>query len=377
MLEDKIPVLILAGGKKKFSLVETVRQGITNLVYGERFLTYDTFKIYKSLMLVNKKPMMQYPINNFNSYEKTTGEIYVVGPDEIKKSKVSGYKKLVRQGNSLGETLFLGVDSILADYGYREMNIYISTCDIVRGTPSAIRDFEKSCENITDYTLILSFIDKKFIKQKGIFGWRPSLGCEEGSFRISNFSKLHITKDLAGIVRNGAAYFRNKIIEIEDKTATRMKEEIDSLYNTRRWLNPINWPYLINYFSSEAHLVKKFLKRELSIHDLEDAANRNISKFLHDIYVKIRFAMITRPELAEDIDSLTDWRAMRKPKPWDYARLALEAGVAGASLVSAYYNYDDLRILAPSLMFGLYFSRLAKKDAAMLYRAGKLSNPSD
>jgi len=369
MLEDKIPVLILAGGKKKIPWKELPRYIVNCIIYRERFLTY------KSLMQINDKPMVQYPIDAFNSYKRTSGEVYVVGPEEIGR-RVTGYKKRVKQGNSLSETACLGLDAIISDQKDEELELIISTCDIVRLTPGAIGHFEEVCSKIDDYTMILPFIDKKYIKTGGIFGWRPGLRCEEGRFRIANMSKLRINRDFAEIIRKGAAHLRNE--GPADETMSRIMEEADDIYLTRRWLNPMNWYYLIKYFKEDGNsLDLKWWNNKLSITDLEKAGNQNISKFASNIDAKVRIAMVERPELAEDIDALADWRALRKPNWYDYAKAVAKSAVMGASGYATISNYDNLKIFLPSLALFLYSGSWAKKDAAMLYRAGKLNNPSD
>lgn len=369
MLEDKIPVLILAGGKKNLPWKEMPRHIANCIIYRERFLTY------KPLIKINDKPMVQYPIDAFNSYKRTSGEIYVVGPEEIDR-KVTGYKRRINHGNSLGETACLGLDAVISDHKDEEIEVLISTCDIVRLTPGAINHFEESCKGIEDYTMILPFIDKKYIKKGGIFGWRPGLGCKEGRFRIANISKLHITRDFAEIIRKGAAHLRNE--GPADETMSRIIKEADDIYLTRRWLNPMNWYYLIKYFKEDGNLLfNKWWHNKLSITDLEKAGNQNISKFASNIDAKVRIAQVKMPELAEDIDALADWRALRKPKLWDYLRTVGESALMGASGYAAISNYDNLKLFLPSLAIFLLLGEQAKKDAAMLYRAGKLSNPSD
>ena len=374
MLEErlqKLPVLILAGGERrpKYKL----RQFFNMLFYGERFLDY------KPLANVRDKPMLQHVIDAFNSYDRTAGSAYIIGPRELgearRKRALTGFKEHIVYNGSFAQNIFVGLHTIIEKE--RPELVLISSCDIPRLSPAAIEEFVTACSARDEPACFYgAVINKSSIAKKGRFGWRPAIRCVEGRFRLVNLAAARIDEQMRELVRQNYV----AITEQKATPGARLAELLDAGHDARRILNPYNVKKLIDIVReispgliSEAwDIVRRSYRAYLpgtqpgaSLYEFENLANRLLSD--SGLGCRLKLVVTSDPGAAEDVDSQSDLAIERGR--FDAASLAAILLESGLGIALGYNALERASGAAAEAALGLLFLVFAVRNASLLYKA--------
>lgn len=240
----KINVLLLAGGKSKISL--------------RKF----TGKENKALIEIgpHRKPMILHIIEALKK-SKYTDKIIVAGPEEVQKLVKDLVSLTIPDGQTIPDTLKSGILPLIND-----PLILISTCDAPLITENHIDYFIKKCYEHPNFDIYYPIIDKEVYQQ---------------SYPSSDLRRVYATF-VEGTFTGGNILLINPRIIID------CEETINDFIYFRK--HPLKIARILG-----AQITTKYLRKYLSIHDLE----KKVPELLRGYKGK---AILSPPEIALDID---------------------------------------------------------------------------
>ena len=248
----KINVLLLAGGKSKISM--------------KKF----TGKESKALIEIgpHPQPMILHIIEALKK-SKYTDKIIVAGPEEVHKLVKDLVYLTISDGKTIPDTLKTGILSLKKD-----PLILISTCDAPLITEKHIDCFLKECYGWPGFDIYYPIIDKKFYQE---------------SYPSSDLKRVY-----ASLVEGN--FTGGNILLINPRIVTDFADTINDFIYFRK--HPLKMARLLG-----ARITMKYLRKYLSIHDLE----KRVPELLGGYKGK---AILSPPEIALDIDKPRHLKAL-------------------------------------------------------------------
>ncbi len=248
----KINVLLLAGGKSKISM--------------RRF----SGKENKALIEIgpHHKPMILYIIESLKK-SKYTDKIVVAGSEEVQKLVKDMVYLTIFDGKTIPDTLKSGILPLKKD-----PLILISTCDAPLITEKHIDYFIEKCYRLPGFDIYYPIINKEV------------------------YQKTYPSLDLRRVYANltEGTFTGGNILLINPRIITDFADTINDFIYFRK--HPLKMARLLG-----AQITAKYLRKYLSIHDLEN----KVSELLGGYKGK---TILSPPEIALDIDKPRHLKAL-------------------------------------------------------------------